>query len=371
MKKEKRIYLSPPYQNGEEEATVIEVLRSNWLSTVGPHIAAFEEAITEITTRRAIAVNSGTAALHLILHHLNIGPGDEVLVSNFTFVASVNPVVYCGATPVLIDCEQTTWNACPDLLETCLKKKAAKNRLPKALVLVHLYGMPARLDDIRKLCVSFGVILIEDVAEAFGSKYHDKPLGSFGEYGLLSFNGNKIITTTGGGAVLGPDVDMGRILKLSTQSKEDFAFYQHEEIGFNYRISNLSAGLGLAQLHDLESRVEAKRKIFQHYKEQLSDLVSFLDEPEGVYTNRWLTTALLPNGIDPVEVCRQMEIAAIECRPLWKPMHLQPLYQQAECYHRGESERLFNSGICLPSGVGLSRSDQERVIETLRGVIEH
>ncbi len=363
-----RIYLSPPYQSGSELNYLKEVIYSNWLTTAGDDLEEFEDNLAEkYGYKHVLAVNSGTAALHLILTHIGIKQGDEVLVSDLTFVASVNPIRYLGAKPVFIDSEDKTWNLSPEYLAEYLKDKQKTGELPKALIAVHLYGMPAQISEIQRICRTYDIILIEDVAEALGSKYDDQFLGTFGDYAFLSFNGNKLITTSGGGAVITRDEKAFKHMeKLSMQAKEATPHYEHVEVGFNYRMSNVLAALGLAQLSDISFRVERKRKIHEVYEKALTPFgFVFLKEPEHAYSNRWLTCATVDN-LDPGQLISKLDTDYnIECRYLWKPMHLQPVFKEFEFVGKGYSESLFANGICLPSGVGLKEEDQQFVIQSL------
>ncbi len=371
MKQTKRIYLSPPYQNGTEKELLSRVLQNNWLSTVGPELKLFEESIKSVIGQEVLAVNSGTSALHLILSRIGVSPGDEILVSDLTFVASINPIRYLGAEPILIDSERLTWNIDPDILEDVITNKIEEGKKPKAVIVVHLYGMPTQIEKIHAICKKYQITLIEDAAEALGSSYNGRALGAFGEYGFLSFNGNKTITTSGGGAVICSKEELDHFLKLATQSKDEALHYEHSELGYNYRLSNVLAALGLAQISDLDHRVNRKREIFGNYKKHLSDYMDFLEEPEGYFSSRWLSCGLfrVPVQIDAL-IKKLDQECNIECRPIWKPMHLQPLYKEATFFGSGVSVDLFKNGICLPSGVGLSPEDQEYVIDSFKRIIE-
>jgi dTDP-4-amino-4,6-dideoxygalactose transaminase len=317
-------------------------------------------------------LNSGTAAIHLALIELGVGPGDLVICQSFTFSASANPIVYLGAKPVFVDSEMETWNMCPVLLEEAIKGCISKHgKLPKAIIPVHLYGMPAKMNQIVKISNEYGVPIIEDAAESLGSKYHGKSCGSFGDYGILSFNGNKIITTSGGGAVLSNNLkSLDRIRFLATQARDDAPHYQHSEIGYNYRMSNILAGIGRGQLGVLDQRVQKRREVFDFYKKNLNGIegLSFLDEPDGHYSNRWLTTILVDSdkcGIHREDIRLKLEENIIESRPLWKPMHQQPVFAGSDFYGDGYSNKLFESGLCLPSGSSLTQNDLNRIVEII------
>ena len=368
-----RIYLSPPHLTGEEQVYVREAFDSNWIAPLGPNVDAFETEFAErVGSEHALALSSGTAALHLALLGLGVGSGDTVFVSNLTFVASVNPILYVGATPVLIDCDETSWNLDPNLLEDALRDAEKRGALPKAVIVVHLYGQSADLDAICDLCERYGVPLIEDAAEALGATYRGHAPGSFGMCGIFSFNGNKIITTSGGGMLVSDDPDLiAHARKLSTQAREDVPHYEHVEVGFNYRLSNILAGVGRGQLQVLDDRVEKRRANFDAYKAALSDLpgFAFQDEADWGTHSRWLTCLTIdPNSseVDRETVRGALTDAQIEARPLWKPMHLQPLYRDALCFGGARSTELFERGLCLPSGSSLSDAQRDRVIETIR-----
>jgi len=370
----KKIYLSPPHLSGEEIQRIQDVILSNWITTTGPEIEAFEAEFCRVTgARHAVALNSGTAAIHLSMILAGVRPGDEVICSTFTFVASANPILYEGAKPVFIDSEPKTWNLSPDLLEEFLNKRAKQSKIPKALMLVHLYGQAADLDPIRKLCEKFGVLLIEDAAEALGAKYHGRQVGLEGRFGIFSFNGNKIITTSGGGMLVTQSEEETVLArKLASQAKDPAPHYQHSLRGFNYRLSNVLAAIGISQLHVLDHRIKARREIFERYQSALQDLpgVSFMPEPEGFFSTRWLTCLLIDpkksGGTDREKIRKHLESMQMESRPLWKPMHLQPLFKDCEIVGGSVSGKLFENGLSLPSGSALTPSDQQRVVEAIR-----
>ena len=369
-----RIYLSAPHMSGEEMGYIQEAFDSNWIAPLGPHVDAFEHEFAQsVGAKAALAVSSGTAALHLALRVAGVGSADEVFVSTLTFTASVNPVLYQGAAPVFIDSELRSWNLDPTLLVEALERRAKMGRLPKAVVLVHLYGQSADIDPIRQACLQYGISLIEDAAEALGSSYKGKAPGTFGTFGIYSFNGNKIITTSGGGMLVGDDEKLiSHARKLATQAREPAPHYEHTEIGYNYRMSNVLAAIGRAQLRVLEERVAARRRNFAFYYKHLSDLpgLEFMPEaPWGRHT-RWLTTLTIdPDafGATREDVRRALDAANIESRPVWKPMHLQPVFRGYEVIGGSVAERLFRDGLCLPSGSQLTEAELSRVVEVVRG----
>lgn len=372
MKRE-RIYLSPPHMGGEEFQNVKEVFDSNWIAPVGPQIDGFEKDLQDyLNVNNCVVLTSGTAAIHLALIILGVERGDEVICSSFTFAGSCNPIAYQGATPVFIDSEKKTWNMDPDLLEKAIRDRIKKGKKPKAIIYVHLYGMPAQVDRIVAIADQYEIPLIEDAAEALGSTYKGKKLGVFGAFGILSFNGNKIITSSGGGALLTHNkkwADKARF--LSTQARDPFVHYEHSEIGYNYRLSNVSAAIGRGQLKVIDKRVEERRTIFKRYVDGLKDIeaISFQPENKEGMSNRWLTTLVidstLTDGFTNESIRTALEQENIESRPLWKPMHKQPVYAQAPYYGSGVSESLFNTGLCLPSGSSLTISDQELIVSII------
>lgn len=370
-----KIWLSSPHMGGEEIKFVQEAFDTNWISPVGPHINAFEKELASYCGVSDSAVlSSGTAAIHLALVMLGVNAGDEVICSTFTFSASANPIVYQGATPVFVDSESETYNMDPALLREAISDRIrVTGKKPRAIILVHLYGMPAKIKEIVAVADEFQIPLIEDAAEALGSKYHEKQLGTFGQLGVFSFNGNKIITTSGGGALIAKSAEhIVRSRFLSTQARDAAPHYQHSSIGYNYRLGNVAAGIGRGQLRVLDEWVKRRRNNFAFYKEELADLemIRFLAEPAESFSNRWLTTIeVYPKSDRPVtrETLRlALEKQNIETRPLWKPMHLQPVFAGAPAYTNGVSEKLFDIGLCLPSGSNLTTSDLERVVTGLR-----
>ena len=372
------IYLSSPHLGDLELQYVQEAFAANWVAPVGPHIDAFEQELcTETGADYAAALSSGTAALHLSLVLLGVGPGDEVICQSFTFAASANPIVYQGATPVFIDSEADTWNMCPDALEMALKDRLAQGKRPKAVIAVHLYGMPAKLDALLRICHQYEVPLIEDAAESFGSTYNNKPCGSFGKLAVLSFNGNKIITTSGGGALLSQDEALiKRARFLATQARDPAPYYQHSSIGYNYRISNVCAGIGRGQLRILSDRVAQRRANYAYYFEYLSKLpgFAFQPEPDTCFSNRWLTCITVDPDLSGGITCEDIRLALaekrIEARPLWKPMHQQPVFAGLPYYGSGVSDRLFETGLCLPSGSNLTREQINKVVSCVEETVE-
>ncbi len=355
---------------GDEIKFVQEAFDTNWVSPVGPNINSFEDELTQyVDMSHCAALSAGTAAIHLALIILGVQRDDEVLCSGFTFSGTCNPIVYQGAKPVFIDSELTTWNMDPDLLEEAITDRIQKTgKKPKAIIVVHLYGMPAQMDRIMAIARNYDIPVIEDAAEALGSGLHGQKLGSFGDLSILSFNGNKIITTAGGGALLsGNEAWIQKARFLATQARDPAPHYEHSEIGYNYRLSNICAGIGRGQLKVLEERVKQRRAVFNYYQSHLAGVngIGFLQEPSGYFSNRWLTTILVDpsktSGITREDIRLALEKENIESRPLWKPMHLQPVFKNYESYTSGVSETLFEKGLCLPSGSNLPDDDLHRV----------
>lgn len=368
-----RIYLSPPHMSGEEQAFVQNAFETNWIAPLGPHVDAFENEFCEVVqAKNAVALSSGTAALHLALLLCGVEAGDEVLVSSLTFSASVNPIVYVGAKPVFVDSEPGSWNMDPALLAEIVERKARNGRVPKAVVLVHLYGQTGNIDAILEICQAYNIVLIEDAAEALGATYKGRSPGVWGKAGIFSFNGNKIITTSGGGMLVSDDADIiVHARKLATQAREPKPHYEHMEIGYNYRMSNVLAGIGRGQLMVLEDRVQSKRRNFDFYEAALSDLpgIQFMPEASWGRHTRWLTTLTIDpkqSGIDRERVRLALEAQNIEARPVWKPMHLQPVFSGYECVGGAVAEKLFNDGLCLPSGSNLTKADLSRIVAVIR-----
>jgi pyridoxal phosphate-dependent aminotransferase EpsN len=363
-----RIYLSPPHIGTQELLYVQEAFATNWVAPVGPHVDAFEaEFAAYVGSSHAAAVSSGTAALHLALILAGVGAGDDVYVSTLTFSASANPIAYLGARPVFVDSERTSWNMDPALLAEALEARARSNRLPKALVLVHLYGQSADLDPIVALCARYGVTLIEDAAEALGATYKGRAPGAFGKAGIFSFNGNKIITTSGGGMLVSEDGALvAHARKLATQARDPAPHYQHSEVGYNYRLSNVLAAIGRGQLQLIEERVAARRRNFDFYLERLGRLPGVEMMPEAVWGRhtRWLTCITVDPahfGADREQIRLKLESENIEARPVWKPLHLQPVFAGSEVVGGAVSEALFAQGLCLPSGSSLRDEELDRI----------
>jgi pyridoxal phosphate-dependent aminotransferase EpsN len=358
-----------------EFAFVEEAFRTNWIAPIGPHLDAFErEFCARFGFAHAVAVSSGTAAIHLALRLLGVRAGDEVACSTLTFAASANPILYEQARPVFIDSDEATWNMNPALLGEWLAMRARAGRLPRAVIIVDLYGQCADLERISASCARYGVPLIEDAAEALGATCAGRPAGAFGRMAVFSFNGNKIITTSGGGMLVSEDADLVKQARfLATQARDPAPHYQHSQLGFNYRLSNVLAGIGRGQLQVLDERVAARRRIFAHYVAALQDLpgVSFMPEAPFGRSNRWLTCLTIDPakaGVDREQVRQALEAENIEARPVWKPLHLQPVFAGCEVVGGAVSDRLFNQGLCLPSGSAMTEDDLQRVIRIVRDV---
>lgn len=369
-----RVFLSPPHTTGQEEEFVRDAFASNWIAPLGPHVDAFEREMGAIVdVPHAVALSSGTAGLHLAMIMLGVGRDDEVVCSSLTFSASANPIAYQGGLPVFIDCD-ASWTMDPNLLEDALRSAQTRGKLPKAVVAVDLYGQCADYNAIGEICRRYGVPMIEDAAEALGSTYHERPAGGFGRLGVFSFNGNKIVTTSGGGMMVSADkalIDRARF--LATQARDSAPHYQHSTIGYNYRLSNILAAVGRGQIQSLDQRVAARRRLFQRYVTGLGDLpgVAFMPEADGVRSNRWLTCIVIsPDlfGATREDIRLSLEAENIESRPIWKPMHLQPVFADCRMHGGAVSEGLFQRGLCLPSGSGLSDDEQDRIIAIVRGV---
>jgi dTDP-4-amino-4,6-dideoxygalactose transaminase len=371
-----RIWLSSPHLGEEETAFVEEAFRTNWIAPLGPHVDGFErELAAHVGMGHAAAVSSGTAAIHLALLLMDVKPGDTVFCSSLTFVGSCNPILYCGAEPVFIDSAPETWNMSPAALERAFEWAKRENRMPRCVIVVNLYGQSADMDAILPLCERYGVPVLEDAAESLGALYKGRASGSFGRIGIYSFNGNKIITTSGGGMLVADDPAVAeRARKLATQAREPAAHYEHVEVGFNYRMSNVLAGIGRGQLRVLEQRVEQRRQVFETYRREMADQqqLAWMPEPEGYRSTRWLTCFTLsgPDGQKRRDlVLKSLERHSIEARPVWKPMHQQPLFREAPYFQHGTADvsaGLFEAGVCLPSGSNLTAEQQGRVIEQLR-----
>ncbi|WP_226640279.1 aminotransferase class I/II-fold pyridoxal phosphate-dependent enzyme [Bacillus tropicus] len=381
IKNKEKIYLSSPHMSGHEQKYIKDAFDLNWIAPLGPNVDEFERELASfVGVKGGAAVSSGTAAIHLALRLLNVQEGDTVFCSSFTFVASANPIVYLGAEPVFIDSEPETWNMSPQALALALHDADKAGKLPKAVILVHLYGQSAKLDEILSLCDRYDVPIIEDAAESLGSTYKGKASGTFGKFGVYSFNGNKIITTSGGGMLISNDVEaLERARLLATQAKDPAPHYEHSEIGYNYRMSNILAGIGRGQLEVLEDRVRARRAIYKRYYEALSFIPGFyfMPELENTRSNRWLTTLTIDeneSGTSSGKLLRTLAEENIEARPMWKPLHLQPLFKGKRYYPHSKNEDmsqyLFQSGICLPSGSNMLEEDQQRVIQGILKAVE-
>lgn len=371
----KKIWLSPPHMSGEELKYIHEAFEKNWIAPLGENVNEFERSLTQfLNIGHATALSSGTAALHLALINLGVKRDDEVLVASLTFSASVNPIVYQAATPIFIDSETETWNMDPELLENAIKDRINRGKKPKAIILVHLYGMPAKIDEIFNISKKYEIPIVEDAAEALGSKYKGEHVGTFGEMGILSFNGNKIITTSGGGAMISNNQRFTeRALFLATQARDRASHYEHSEIGYNYRMSNILAGIGRGQMEVLQDRIEKRRSNFKFYFNHLNNYeeIEFLTEPSGCYSNYWLTTCIVRDNsknITKEDIRLELQKKNIETRPLWKPMHLQPIFKDDPAYLNGVSEDLFQKSLCFPSGSNLSEEDRRLVVNEIKSV---
>lgn len=373
----KRVYLSPPHMSGYEMEYINEAFTSNWIAPLGPNVTAFENELAEMVgCKKALALSSGTAALHLALCLLGVGHGDIVFCSSFTFIGSVNPILYQGAVPVFIDSEPESWNMSPEALSKAFKWADFQGKMPKAVVIVNLYGQSADMDQLTDICNSYNVPIVEDAAESLGATYKGKASGTWGQYGIYSFNGNKIITTSGGGMLVSDDAEtLEKALFLATQARDPAPWYQHSEMGFNYRMSNIVAAIGRGQLRVLNDRVQARRGIFDRYVNSFSDVpgIGFMPEASNGICNRWLTVMTIDcevNNVKPMQIIEALSKENIEARPVWKPMHLQPLFNSNRHFTHYEQEsvcdRLFDQGLCLPSGSSLSEEDQGRVIECIK-----
>lgn len=377
----KHIHLSLAHMSGKEEEFIHEAFLTNWVVPLGPNVDGFENDLAvwlgekSASPLHVVALSSGTAAIHLALVMLGVGPGDEVICQSFTFAASANPIVYQGATPVFVDSEPGTWNMDPELLRQAIEDRLrATGKLPKAIIPVHLYGTPARMDEINSVASAYGIPVVEDAAEALGSEYNGNYCGTFGTYGALSFNGNKMITTSGGGALICPDEESARRVKFyATQARENFPYYQHEQIGYNYRLSNISAGIGRGQMYVLNEHIARRRAIHELYVEKLKNTpgITVMQPRSNVdlHPNYWLSTILVnpqEAGFTYQELSARLTAADIESRPLWKPMHLQPVFAKAPAYVNGVSEALFAQGLCLPSGPMVTDEDVDRIVEIIK-----
>ena len=365
----KKIFLSPPHMSGKELDLINKVFESNYIAPLGEYVNKFEESIRNQTkSENALALNSGTSAIHLALRVLGIGKGDYVLASSFTFIGSVAPILYQNATPIFIDADES-WNLSPQLLQEFLENWTEK--IPKAIIVTHLYGQMADMKKIVEICKKYNISVIEDSAESLGATLDNQESGTFGDFGIFSFNGNKILTTSGGGMLIGKNRDFIEKAKfLSTQAKEDLPYYEHQEIGFNYRMSNILASVGVAQMSVLKDRVEKRREIFSWYQEFLSDFVDFMPEIEHSKGNRWLTTIQFRKNINLEKTIAKLNENGIESRHLWKPMHLQPIFKSSISKVDKTSEKLFKNGLCLPSGSAMTKDEVKRVSEILKAELQ-
>lgn len=377
MSDNSRIYLSPPCVDHDEEEAVLDALRSGWVTTMGPALNDFENALSaQFGCQNVLALNSGTSALHLAVKLAGVKKGGKVLIGTFTFVAAANVVLYEGGEPVFIDSEDKTWNLDPVLLDERLKLSRNQNETISAVIVTHIYGIAAQIIRIQEVCKKYNVVLIEDAAEAVGTRVGGKAVGTFGDFGVLSFNGNKIITSGGGGALLCKNKrDLNKASFLASQAKDNAKHYQHSELGYNYALSNVLAGVGLSQLKKLEPFIEKKRKLKSYYKDQMSSfgVFDFLETNDESESNDWLTAILIRENIfpelSPSDLIEALENENIEARRFWKPLHLQPLYDQNEYFGLDVSEDKFNRGVCLPSGVSLSLKEQDKIIETIKSLL--
>lgn len=369
-----RIYLSSPHMGGTEQSYVNDAFDTNWIAPLGPNVRGFEKSLEDYlgNGHYVAALSSGTAALHLALLLLGVARDDEVICQSMTFSASANPIVYLGATPVFVDSESETWNMSPYHLEEAIKDRVAKGKKPKAIVAVHLYGMPFNVDELVVVAKKYDIPLVEDSAEALGSTYKGKPCGTFGAISILSFNGNKIITTSGGGALVSKSETVkSKAVFLATQARDDAPHYEHSQIGYNYRLSNICAGIGIGQMEVLDEHVNLRRANNRIYKELFSAAkgVTVLTEPTSdYYSNHWLSCIIIDENasFSPKALRLAMGADNIECRPLWKPMHLQPIFSTAPYYGKDISEKLFNGGLCLPSGSNLTAKEKRRIDDVIQ-----
>ena len=370
-----KIWLSPPHMSGHEQKFIEDAFKLNWIAPLGPNVNGFEKDIETYLNQGVYAsvLSSGTAAIHLALVLLGVVKDDEVICQNKTFVASVNPVTYLGAKPILVDSERETWNMCPELLEKTIKDRIYKGKKPKAIIAINLYGMPYNVDKIQAISKHYNIPVIEDSAEAFGSEVNGQKCGTFGDFSILSFNGNKIITTSGGGALLTKNEALKKkIVFLATQAKEEGNEYSHKTLGYNYRMSNIVAGIGRGQMKVLDEYVEKRRHNYNYYYDHLNTIndITFLKEPEGYTSNRWLTCILLSSQSVRNDLLELLNNHNIEARPSWKPMHLQPLYKSAPAYLNGVSDSLYKTGLCLPSGSNLTNKDLNRIVTLIKSYFE-
>lgn len=372
----KRIYLCLAHMSGKEQDFIKEAFDTNWVVPLGPNVNAFEDDLKHFMgqNKEVVALSAGTAAIHLALIQLGVQAGDEVICQSFTFCASANPVTYQGATPVFVDSEENTWNMDPKLLEEAIKDRITKTgKKPKAIIPVHLYGMPAKMNEICTIADKYDIPVLEDAAEALGSEYKGQRCGTFGEFGALSFNGNKMITTSGGGALVVKDEASKKLTMFyATQAREDFPYYQHEKIGYNYRMSNICAGIGRGQMTVLEEHIAHHRHVHALYEKAFENIdgITLKSNPNKDFNaNYWLSTILVDpkkTGTNYEEMRQKLDVVEIETRPLWKPMHLQPVFKHNPCYVNGTSEKLFNMGLCIPSGPMVTDEDVTYIVENIK-----
>ena len=370
-----KVWLSSPHMGGEEQSFVAEAFEQNWIAPLGPNVDAFEYDLELClgSGSKVALLSSGTAAIHLGLKLLGVDRGDDVICQSFTFSASANPIQYLGANPIFVDSEKDTWNICPKLLEKCIVERIAFGKKPKAIIAVHLYGMPYKIDRIKLISQKYNIPVLEDSAEALGSMFNGNNCGTFGDISILSFNGNKIITTSGGGALVTKNADIkSKAVYLATQARDNAPHYQHSDIGYNYRMSNVLAGIGRGQMKVLKDRVEGRRKNYSIYTEELSAIenIDFLPEPKGYFSNRWLTCILTKSFEVREEIRKTLDEENIESRPLWKPMHMQPVFANELHYVNGVSEDLFNRGLCLPSGTNIPEEALLRTSELIKKIVK-
>lgn len=385
--KQERILLCLAHMSGNEMKYIEQAFADNWVVPLGPNVDGFEEDLEKFIDSRScgapldkkiVALSAGTAAIHLGLVQLGVGPGDEVICQSFTFSASANPVTYQGATPVFVDSEPMTWNMSPELLEKAiLDRKAVTGVYPKAIVIVHLYGMPAKLDELMAIADKYGIPVLEDAAEALGSRYNGQCCGTFGQYGALSFNGNKMITTSGGGALIVPgEKEKKEVMFYATQAREPFPYYQHEKIGYNYRMSNICAGIGRGQMSILEEHIAHHRHVHARYAEAFAQIdgITLHTNPDDRFdANYWLCNILIDpakTGFDYEQLRQHLDKAGIESRPLWKPMHMQPVFAKCPAYTNGVSEDLFSRGLCLPAGPWVGDEQIDYIVDTIKAFIK-
>ena len=376
----KKIYLCLAHMSGKEQDFIKEAFDTNWVVPLGPNVNGFEEDLEQFIgeNKSVVALSAGTAAIHLALIRLGVKAGDEVICQSFTFCASAHPVTYLGAVPVFVDSEEDTWNMSPQLLEEAIKDRIAKTgKKPKAIIPVHLYGMPAKMDEICAIADRYDIPVLEDAAEALGSAYNGQKCGTFGQFGALSFNGNKMITTSGGGALVTSDKEeKEKIMFYATQAREPFPYYQHEEIGYNYRMSNICAGIGRGQMTVLDAHVAHHRHVHARYEKAFAGVegIELKSNPDERFdSNYWLCTILIDKevtGFDYEELRIALDAKGIETRPLWKPMHLQPVYKDSPCYVDGTSEKLFNKGLCIPAGPCVTDEDVEYIVSEIKKLLK-